>query len=126
MIKKKALNLNLIPVLCALVETHSVSETAKRLGVANSVISYSLGGLRTYYGDPLMVRTGDGMKPTGKALFLYKKYRSALDLIEDDDSQGIYSGVSAGKIYRIRANSLIEVWFVNQIMERNHIFDNYA
>lgn len=124
MIKKKALNLNLIPVLCALVETHSVSDAAKRLGVANSVVSYSLSGLRSYYGDPLLVRTGDGMKPTGKALFLYKKYRSALDLIEDDDSQGAYSEVSTGKIYRIRTNSLIEVWLVNQIMESNHIFKN--
>ncbi|WP_213132932.1 LysR family transcriptional regulator [Citrobacter sp. FP75] len=123
MTRKKALNLNLIPVLCALVETHSVSEAAKRLGVANSVISYSLGGLRTYYGDPLMVRTGEGMRPTGKAIFLYKKYRTALDLIELDDSQGVYTNAGIGKIYRIRTNSLIEVWLVNQMMERNPIFN---
>lgn len=120
MIKK--LNLNLIPVLCALVETQSATEAAKRLGVANSVISYSLGGLRAHYGDPLMVRTGDGMKPTGKALFLYKKFRHALDLIENEEFTGNNSGKNVRKIYRLRTYSIVEVWLINQAVKDNPVF----
>lgn len=119
----KSFNLNLIPVFCSLIETHSVSVTARRLGVASSAVSYSLRCLRDHYNDPLMVRTGEGMKPTSKALSIYKKYRAIMELIEPDLPSDLSRAPNINKIYRIRTHSLIEVWVVKQIIENNTFFD---
>jgi len=60
-------DLNLFLVLHTLLEERSVTKTGERLGRTQSAISNSLKRLRDYYGDPLLVRTPEGLSPTPKA-----------------------------------------------------------
>src|SRR6195952_5806896 len=72
------LDLNLIPFLVAIEETRNVSRAAQRLGVSQPRVSTALGRLRTYFNDPLFVRTSRGMDPTPRALALVPVAREAL------------------------------------------------
>jgi LysR family transcriptional regulator, mexEF-oprN operon transcriptional activator len=72
------LDLNLIKVFDALLETRNVSRAAKRLGVSQSAVSHSLSRLRTLVGDPLFVRTGNQMEPSPRAQRLAQPLRDVL------------------------------------------------
>ena len=60
-------DLNLLVALGALLETNSVTEAARRLGITQSSMSHNLGRLREFFGDPLLVRSGRGMRQTPHA-----------------------------------------------------------
>lgn len=63
-------DLNLMVILHALLEERSVTRTGKRLGRTQSAISNALKRLRDLLGDPLFVRTPNGLRPTSRALEL--------------------------------------------------------
>lgn len=63
-------DLNLLHVLHVLLEERSVTRTGERLGRTQSAISNSLKRLRDLLGDPLLVRTPDGLTPTPRAVEL--------------------------------------------------------
>ncbi|MCA9623132.1 MAG: LysR family transcriptional regulator, partial [Myxococcales bacterium] len=63
----RGLDLDLLVVLAALLETRHVSRAAERLGVTQSAVSRSLGRLRELFDDELLVRTGHGMRATARA-----------------------------------------------------------
>ncbi|PWC34495.1 LysR family transcriptional regulator [Azospirillum sp. TSO35-2] len=77
-IHNPALDLNLIKVFDALLETRNVSRAAEALGVSQSAVSHALGRLRTLVGDPLFVRTGNRMEPTPRAQRLAEPLRDLL------------------------------------------------
>ncbi|WP_300070351.1 LysR family transcriptional regulator [uncultured Ruegeria sp.] len=62
-----------------ILEESSVSKAADRLGVTQSAISHTLGKLRQVLGDPLFVRSGQGLTPTERALSLKDPVQSVLD-----------------------------------------------
>jgi DNA-binding transcriptional LysR family regulator len=74
---------NHLVVLDALLATHSVSETARRLGLTQSAISHTLRGLREHYGDEILVRIGDRMLPTPLAESLRQPLGAALRQLND-------------------------------------------
>ena len=77
-----ALNLNLLPVLDALLAERNVSRAGARLGLSQPAVSNALAQLRTNLGDPLFVRGARGMVPTERALALAAPLRAALAQIE--------------------------------------------
>jgi DNA-binding transcriptional LysR family regulator len=78
-----ALNLNLLPVLDALLAERSVSRAGARLGLSQPAVSNALGQLRSVLGDPLFVRQGAHMVPTERALALAGPLRAALATLEN-------------------------------------------
>ncbi|MEX0277271.1 MAG: LysR family transcriptional regulator [Ruegeria sp.] len=66
-------------VFLTILEESSVSKAADRLGVTQSAISHTLGKLRQVLGDPLFVRSGQGLTPTERALSLKDPAQSVLD-----------------------------------------------
>lgn len=74
-----ALDLNLLVVLEALVDTRSVTAAADRVGLTQSATSHALARLRTTLGDPLFVRSRAGLVPTERALALAGPLRDALE-----------------------------------------------
>jgi len=56
--------LKLLMVLDALLREGSVGAAADSLGLQLSAVSRMLSEIRDHYGDPIMVRTGRGMRPT--------------------------------------------------------------
>jgi DNA-binding transcriptional LysR family regulator len=75
-------DLNLWVVLARLLETSSVSETARRLGRTQSAVSHSLAALRELFGDPLFVRVGARLEPTPRAKALTPKVKAVLSQVE--------------------------------------------
>ncbi|MCB9671260.1 MAG: LysR family transcriptional regulator [Alphaproteobacteria bacterium] len=72
------LDLNLIVALHALLEERSVTRAARRLGRSQPATSNALARLRDLLDDPLLVREGQGMVPTARALALAGPVADAL------------------------------------------------
>ncbi len=73
-----ALDLNLLPVLDVLLETHSVTESGRRLGLSQPAVSRALSRLRAALDDELLVRAGRAMVPTPRALALQQPLREVM------------------------------------------------
>lgn len=75
-------DLNLLVVLAALLETHSVSEAARRLDSSQPSTSRMLERLREEFGDPLLIKSALKMLPTRRAQELQPALEAALRTIE--------------------------------------------
>ncbi|MCC4815806.1 LysR family transcriptional regulator [Vibrio sp. 10N.222.54.F12] len=67
------INLNLLRSLHVLLEECHVSRAAQRLHITQSAVSRQLAQLRDLCGDPLLVRDGNKLVPTNRALLLKGK-----------------------------------------------------
>ncbi len=63
-----SLDLNLLRYLVVLVQEKSVSRTADRLRVTQPAVSAAIKRLRNAYSDPILVRSGQTMQPTPRAV----------------------------------------------------------
>lgn len=66
-------------IFLTILEENSVSKAADRLGVTQSAISHTLAKLRQVLGDPLFVRSGQGLTATERALALKEPVQQVLD-----------------------------------------------
>lgn len=78
----RRLDLNLLLTLHVLLEEGQVSRAARRLALTQSAVSHSLQRLREHFDDPLLVRRGQSMTPTPRALELQGPLRQILASIE--------------------------------------------
>ena len=78
----KQLDLNLLVVFSALMETRSVTRTAERLGLTQPAASASLRRLRSFFGDELLVQVGKRMHPTPFAESLFPQIQRSLQSVE--------------------------------------------
>jgi DNA-binding transcriptional LysR family regulator len=72
-------DLNLLPVLDALLQESSVTRAAERLGSSPAAVSRTLARLRRLCGDPLLVRAGQRLVPTPRALELREEVRALVE-----------------------------------------------
>jgi DNA-binding transcriptional LysR family regulator len=72
------LDLNLLRVFDAIFQTRSVTIAATNLHLTQPAVSKQLNRLRDVLGDPLFVRTNDGMAPTPRAEAIASPIREAL------------------------------------------------
>lgn len=77
-------DLNLLPVVLAIAEEHSVSRAALKLGWSQPKVSIALAKLRRTLDDPLFVRGAMGMEPTPRALSLLAPTRDILSRVRND------------------------------------------
>ncbi|MGF1703893.1 LysR family transcriptional regulator [Photobacterium makurazakiensis] len=71
-------NLNLMRTLQVLLEECHVSRAAERLFVTQSAVSRQLNQLRVLFADPLLIRDGNRLLPTPKALQLQSRVEAIL------------------------------------------------
>ncbi len=81
LIEIAAVDLNLLPVLAVLLEERSVTQAGRRLGRTPSAVSHALSRLRALLDDPLLVRTGAGLRPTPLADQLREPLSALLEAI---------------------------------------------
>ncbi|WP_205925921.1 LysR family transcriptional regulator [Rhizobium sp. P38BS-XIX] len=74
-----SIDLNLMTVLDALLQEQHVSRAAARVGRSQPAVSSALGRLREIFGDPLLVRTQQGMIPTARAKEIRPLVEAALE-----------------------------------------------
>lgn len=79
---RRRLNLNLLPILDALLECRSVTRAGERFNLTQPAASAALAKLREAFGDELLVPVGREMKLTPKAEHIREPVRQLLGLLE--------------------------------------------
>ncbi|MBB4038838.1 DNA-binding transcriptional LysR family regulator [Microvirga flocculans] len=77
----RKMDLNLLVVFEHLLQEHNVTAAAARLGLSQAAVSASLKRLRALYGDPLFLRTQNGLRPTPRAIVLKPMVEDALSIV---------------------------------------------
>ncbi|HEX7784460.1 MAG TPA: LysR family transcriptional regulator [Sphingobium sp.] len=75
------IELKLLHCLVVLVEERSVTRAAERLGLSQPRVSNSLRRLRELAGDPLLVRAGQRLVPTDRAIMIAGRVQAGLNEI---------------------------------------------
>lgn len=100
--KHHNIDLRLLAMFIEMMRTGSVSATANALDTSQPAVSMSLARLRKHYGDPLFVRTSEGMKPTSLAQELQEPLtRAYLLLNEALSSQSSFDPATSTRLFRI-------------------------
>jgi len=114
-----SLNLNLLPVLDALLGERSVSRAAARLGLSQPAVSNALAQLRTLLEDPLLVRKAGGMAPTERALALGGPLRAALLALEQGlDPPAAFDPAAASRYFTIATNDFVAFAMLPRLLAR--------
>lgn len=79
----RKVDLNLLPVLDALLRQHSVTLAARELNMSQSALSTALARLRDLLEDALFVRTGRGLLPTPRATALAPHVAAILKQVQE-------------------------------------------
>ncbi|MCB9779292.1 MAG: LysR family transcriptional regulator [Alphaproteobacteria bacterium] len=103
-----SLDLNLLLVLDALLRERSVTRAGRRLGLAQSSTSHALARLRDALGDPLLVRSGRGMRLTPRAEALHGPLARLLGELSTLLSDGgAFSPETSGRRFVLSAPDLL-------------------
>ena len=94
-------DLNLLVVLHALLETGSVTRAAERLGSSQPAISRALAKLRRLFGDRLMVKAASGMMPTLRAEAMREPLANLLGGVETFLLKPKFDPSATDRIFRI-------------------------
>jgi DNA-binding transcriptional LysR family regulator len=103
-------DLNLLPVLRALLETRSIKDAGAAVGLSPSATSHALGRLRELLGDPLLVRAGRSMQLTPRAEALAPRLHKALLGLEralEDDAP--FQPGALRRAFRIATTDYVEM-----------------
>lgn len=77
------IDLNLLVVLEALLEERHVTRAGRRVGLSQPATTNALNRLREVIGDPLLVRSGNTMQLTERALEIRDRLGPALEMLKD-------------------------------------------
>lgn len=77
-----AIDIRLLSVFDEIYKSRSITAAAKNLDLGQPAVSIALSKLRRQFGDPLFVRTSNGMDPTPFAVGLVRPIRDALDALD--------------------------------------------
>ncbi len=102
----------LLRTFLIILEESSVSRAAERLNVTQSAVSHTLAKVRGILGDPLFVRSGQGLTPTETALSLKAPVRAVLDGMQALTNQRGFDPKSEPMHFVVAAND----------MQRNFVF----
>lgn len=115
----KQLDLNLLVVFSALMETRSVTRTAERLGLTQPAASASLRRLRAYFGDELLVQVGKRMHPTPFAEALFPQIQRSLQSVEQAIATPAgFDPATSTRRFRINASDYVMVAVLVGLAER--------
>jgi DNA-binding transcriptional LysR family regulator len=112
------LNLNLLLTLDALLAERHVSRAARRLGLSQPAVSNALGQLRTWLGDPLLVRTGSTMVPTERALALAGPVRAALESLQSALKNPAFDPARAERSFAVATTDFVEFVMLPRLLAR--------
>ena len=111
------IDLNLLVVFEALMETRSVTATAEQIGRTQSAVSHSLARLRDQLGDPLLIRIGGKMQPSPFAEIIIEDIRPILRSIRRVISpRHLFDPATSDRVFRIAMPTLTNV--IAEVSER--------
>ncbi len=111
------MDLNLLKVFLAIYDARSVSAAAGELEMTQPGVSTALRRLRAQFDDPLFVRTGTGMEPTGRARELEEPIRLIMGLLERKVLvSSAFEAATATNEFRLAMSDVGEHGFLPPIM----------
>lgn len=113
------IDLNLLVYLDVLLRERNVTRAAASLGISQPALSNSLKRLRETFGDPLLVRTSEGMTPTERALELQPVIHQILATIEKVvEPSSSFDAASSTRVFRILTSDYGEATLIPRVLER--------
>ncbi|MFJ1704789.1 LysR family transcriptional regulator [Kitasatospora sp. NPDC088346] len=113
------MDLNLLRALDVLLQENSVTRAAERLGTSPAAASRMLGKLRRAAGDPLLVRAGQEMVPTPRALELRDQVRG---LVRQSDAlfapTAAFDAAQLRRTFTVQAADLVLAGLAGPLIER--------
>lgn len=114
-------DLNLLRALDALLQENSVTRAAERLGTSPAATSRTLARLRRAVGDPLLVRAGQQMVPTPRALELREEVAVLLRGCDSVLRPGAgFAAVHLQRTFTVQAADLLLAGLAGTLSERLH------
>ncbi|MGK2741426.1 LysR substrate-binding domain-containing protein [Tepidicaulis sp. LMO-SS28] len=114
----RTVDLNLLTIFDAIMAERHMTRAAKRLGMTQPAISNALARLRALTGDPLFVRTGQGMAPTPRAQSLAPAIAQALETIERSLSEEAAFDLAASRTFTLAVGDYCEALYMPALMRR--------
>ncbi|MEV0276620.1 LysR family transcriptional regulator [Streptomyces sp. NPDC050610] len=115
------MDLNLLRALDALLQENSVTRAAERLGTSPAAASRTLARLRRAVGDPLLVRAGQGMVPTPRALELREEVGALLRGCDNVLRPGAgFDAVHLQRTFTVQTTDLLLVELAGTLTDRIH------
>ena len=97
---------HILRVFLEILEHSSVSKAAENLDLTQSAVSHTLAKLRRILGDPLFVRSGQGLTPTETAFSMKQPILNVLDGLQGLTSQRSFDPMSEHMRFVIAANDM--------------------
>lgn len=97
---------HILRTFLAILENSSVSIAAEQLGVTQPAVSHTLSRLRKILGDPLFVRSGQGLMPTDTALALKEPVQKALDSLKNLTDDRVFDPTVEEMHFVVAANDM--------------------
>ncbi|MGK5027469.1 LysR family transcriptional regulator [Janthinobacterium sp. RB2R34] len=97
----RAVDLNLLVVLEALLDERHLSRAAVRLHMSQPAVSHALARLRHLLGDPLLLRGKGGFQPTARALALARPLAEALQNVRSVLGGAVFDAASTQRVFRL-------------------------
>lgn len=91
----RSLDLNLLRVFDEVMAERSLTRAAHKLALSQPAVSNAMRRLRAVLGDELLVRSGQGVEPTARALALWPAVREALAQLQQALAPGRFDAASA-------------------------------
>ncbi len=102
-----ALNLNALVALDALLTECNVTRAARRVGITQPAMSQTLARLRELFDDPILVRSGRGMKRSPRAEAMLLPLADALEAVEHAVQLGMrFEPKTSTRVFRIAMTDL--------------------
>ncbi|WP_084187373.1 LysR substrate-binding domain-containing protein [Andreprevotia chitinilytica] len=115
----ESIDVHLLRVLHVLLTECSVSNAARRLNQSQPAVSTALRRLRDITGDPLLVRSRNGMTPTERGLALLEPVKIALREIETIAVQQVrFSPAQSRRVFNIATPDYLDAALLGEIVGR--------
>ncbi|UTW05188.1 LysR family transcriptional regulator [Amphritea atlantica] len=117
--KLDQIDLNLLVYLDVLLRERNVTRSASLLGITQPAMSNGLRRLRETLGDPLLVRTSEGMAPTERAQTLQPLLREILASLEQViEPSGAFDASTSDRVFRIMTSDYGESTLLPRLLKR--------
>jgi DNA-binding transcriptional LysR family regulator len=114
-----AIDFRLLSVFDEIYKTRSVTAAAEALELSQPAVSVALSKLRHHFGDPLFVRTSNGMEPTPFGAGLVHPVRAVLDAVGVVlDHRSDFDPASSDRSFRICMTDLSQLVLLPKLWEK--------
>ncbi len=110
-------DLNLLAVFDALMETRQVTRAAEKVRLSQPAVSHALRRLRLLFEDDLFVRGPGGMQPTRRAIDLHVPVHAALDLVRAAlNARASFDPATARRKFRFAMTEIMTVEVLPRVL----------